>query len=539
VTETPSTDLDAIVIGAGFGGIYMLKKLRDELGLRVRAFDKAGGVGGTWYWNRYPGAKSDTETFVYQYSFDRELLQEWEWTTRYVDQPDILAYLENVVDRHDLRKDIQLDTSVDGLVFDEHTGIWTVRTGDGRTSTARYVVCAVGLLSKINLPDIKGIDSFQGTLAHTGAWPEDLTLEGKRVGVIGTGSTGTQFICAASRIADHLTVFQRSPQYVVPSGNGPVSAQYVAGVKRDYDRIWNQVRNSMVAFGFEESTVPATSVSAEERQRVFQENWDKGNGFRFMFGTFSDIAVDPAANEAAAAFIRGKIAECVQDAETARKLTPTDLYAKRPLCNEDYYEVYNRGNVSLVSIKENPITEITPRGVLTEDGTEHELDVLVFATGFDAVDGNYVRMDIRGRGGETIQRHWQDGPTSYLGVTTSSFPNLFMILGPNGPFTNLPPSIETQVEFITELVGEAERRGGLIEPTRAVEDAWTVTCQEIADSTLFPQAESWIFGANVPGKKHTVMFFMAGLGAYRAKLAEVVAADYDGFLMRERIPLPV
>lgn len=538
MTTTPAIDLDAIVIGAGFGGIYMLKKLRDELGLRTRAFDKAGGVGGTWYWNRYPGAKSDTETFVYQYSFDRDLLQEWEWTTRYVEQPEILAYLEKVVDRHDLRKDIQLDTSIDGLVFDEDTGVWTVRTGDGQTLTARYVVCAVGLLSKINMPDIKGLDSFQGTLAHTGAWPQDLTLGGKRVGVIGTGSTGTQFICAASKITDHLTVFQRSPQYVVPSGNGPASEEYVAEVKRDYDRIWDQVRNSMVAFGFEESTVPAMSVSAEERQRVFQENWEKGNGFRFMFGTFSDIAVDPAANEAAAAFIRSKIAECVTDPETARKLTPTDLYAKRPLCNEDYYEVYNRDNVSLVSIQENPITEITPRGVLTEDGTEHELDVLVLATGFDAVDGNYVRMDIRGRGGVTIQRHWQDGPTSYLGVTTSSFPNFFMILGPNGPFTNLVPAIESEVEFIAELIGRAEQRGGLIEPTRGAEDAWTVTCQEIADSTLFPKAESWIFGANVPGKTNTVMFWMAGLAAYRARLAELRAADYEGFLMHERAPLP-
>jgi cation diffusion facilitator CzcD-associated flavoprotein CzcO len=538
VTTTPAIDLDAIVIGAGFGGIYMLKKLRDELGLRTRAFDKAGGVGGTWYWNRYPGAKSDTETFVYQYSFDRDLLQEWEWTTRYVEQPEILAYLEKVVDRHDLRKDIQLDTSIDGLVFDEDTGVWTVRTGDGQTLTARYVVCAVGLLSKINMPDIKGLDSFQGTLAHTGAWPQDLTLGGKRVGVIGTGSTGTQFICAASKITDHLTVFQRSPQYVVPSGNGPASEEYVAEVKRDYDRIWDQVRNSMVAFGFEESTVPAMSVSAEERQRVFQENWEKGNGFRFMFGTFSDIAVDPAANEAAAAFIRSKIAECVTDPETARKLTPTDLYAKRPLCNEDYYEVYNRDNVSLVSIQENPISEITPRGVLTEDGTEHELDVLVLATGFDAVDGNYVRMDIRGRGGVTIQRHWQDGPTSYLGVTTSSFPNFFMILGPNGPFTNLVPAIESEVEFIAELIGRAEQRGGLIEPTRGAEDAWTVTCQEIADSTLFPKAESWIFGANVPGKTNTVMFWMAGLAAYRARLAELRAADYEGFLMHERAPLP-
>jgi cyclohexanone monooxygenase len=537
VTDTSSPDLDAVVVGAGFGGIYMLKKLRDELGLRVRAFDRAGGIGGTWYHNRYPGAMSDTESFVYRYSFDREHLQEWEWNTRYLDQPDILAYLDDVVDRHDLRRDIQLNTSVDALVFDEATDTWTVTTGDGKSLTARYVVNALGLLSKTNLPDIKGRDTFRGRLAHTGAWPQDLTLDGKRVGVIGTGSTGTQFICAAAKIAGHLTVFQRSPQYSVPSGNGPVSDQYLAEVKGNYDAIWDQVRNSMVAFGFQESDVPAMSVSDEERQRVFQENWDIGNGFRFMFGTFSDIAVDPAANEAAAAFIRSKIAETVKDPETARKLTPTDLYAKRPLCNKDYYEIYNRDNVTLVSIKENPIVEITPKGVLTEDGVEHELDVLVFATGFDAVDGNYVAMDIRGRGGESIQHHWRNGPTSFLGMTVAGFPNFFMILGPNGPFTNLPPSIETQVEWITDLVRHAQQEGAVtLEPTQAAEDAWTVTCREIADSTLFPKADSWIFGANIPGKKRTVMFFMAGLSAYRAKLAEVSGAGYEGFELRSRVP---
>jgi cation diffusion facilitator CzcD-associated flavoprotein CzcO len=537
VTDTPSPDLDAVVIGAGFGGIYMLKKLRDELGLRVRAFDRAGGIGGTWYHNRYPGAMSDTESFVYRYSFDREHLQEWEWNTRYLDQPDILAYLDDVVDRHDLRRDIQLNTSVEALAFDEATDTWTVTTGDGESRTARYVVNALGLLSKTNLPDIKGRDTFRGTLAHTGAWPQDLTLDGKRVGVIGTGSTGTQFICAAAKIAGHLTVFQRSPQYSVPSGNGPVSDQYLADVKGNYDAIWDQVRNSMVAFGFQESDVPAMSVSEEERRRVFQENWDIGNGFRFMFGTFSDIAVDPAANEAAAAFIRSKIAETVKDPETARKLTPTDLYAKRPLCNKDYYEIYNRDNVTLVSIKENPIVEITPKGVLTEDGVEHEFDVLVFATGFDAVDGNYVAMDIRGRGGESIQHHWRNGPTSFLGMTVAGFPNFFMILGPNGPFTNLPPSIETQVDWITDLVRHAQQEGAsTVEPTQAVEDAWTVTCREIADSTLFPKADSWIFGANIPGKKRTVMFFMAGLSAYRAKLAEVSGAGYEGFELRSRVP---
>jgi cation diffusion facilitator CzcD-associated flavoprotein CzcO len=534
-TDLDAVDLDAVVIGAGFGGIYMLHKLRDELGLRVRAFDSAGGVGGTWYWNRYPGAMSDTESFVYRYSFDRELLEEWEWNTRYLDQPDVLAYLEAVVERYDLAKDIQLNTMIDSAVFDEGGNTWTVTTASGESFRARYVVSALGLLSKTNMPDIKGRGSFRGPLVHTGAWPADLSLEGKRVGVIGTGSTGTQFNCAAAELADHLTVFQRSAQYSVPSGNGPVSNDYVGKVKRDYDRIWDQVRNSVVGFGFQESDVPAMSVSEEERQRVFQENWDKGNGFRFMFGTFSDIAVDPAANEAAAAFIRSKIAEVVTDPETARKLTPTDLYAKRPLCNRNYYEVYNRENVTLVSIKENPIVEITPNGVLTEDGTEHELDVLVFATGFDAVDGNYLRMDIRGRGDTSIQQHWKNGPTSYLGITTSSFPNFFMILGPNGPFTNLPPSIETQVDWIAGLIRHAEEEGTTtIEPTRAAEDAWTQTCRTIADSTLFPKAESWIFGANIPGKKNTVMFFMAGLSAYRGKLAEVADAGYEGFELRDR-----
>jgi cation diffusion facilitator CzcD-associated flavoprotein CzcO len=529
-TSTPSADVDAIVIGAGFGGIYMLHKLRNELGLTVKAFEKGGGVGGTWYFNTYPGAKSDTEGFVYRYSFDKDLLQEWDWTTRYLDQPDVLAYLEHVVERYDLARDIQLDTEVTGAAFDEYTDLWTVTTSTGETLTSRYVVNGLGLLAKSNIPDIPGRDSFAGRLVHTNAWPDDLDITGKRVGVIGTGSTGTQFIVAAAQMAEHLTVFQRSPQYVVPSGNRPVEQSEVDAAKENFDAIWDQVRNSVVAFGFEESGVEAMSVSEEERRRVFQENWDKGNGFRFMFGTFADIATNPEANAAAAAFIRSKIAEIVDDPETARKLTPTDLYAKRPLCNEGYYESYNRDNVELVSIKENPIREITPAGVRTADGVEHELDVLVFATGFDAVDGNYRAMDLRGRGGRHINEHWADGPTSYLGVSKAGFPNMFMILGPNGPFTNLPPSIEAQVEWIGELIRNAERNGvRTVEPTQAAEDGWTATCEEIANMTLFPQAESWIFGANIPGKKNTVMFYMAGLGAYRQQLAEVADAGYKGF----------
>jgi cation diffusion facilitator CzcD-associated flavoprotein CzcO len=538
-TTTRTPDVDAIVIGAGFGGIYMLHKLRNELGLTVQGFEKGGGVGGTWYFNRYPGAKSDTEGFVYRYSFDKDLLQKWDWTTRYLDQADVLAYLEHVVDRYDLRRSIQLDTEVTGAAYDDATDLWTVTTADGERRTSRYLVNGLGLLAKSNMPDIPGRDSFDGQLVHTNAWPDDLDITGKRVGVIGTGSTGVQFITAAAPRVAHLAVFQRSPQYVVPSGNRAVDQAEVDQAKQEFDQTWDQVKNSVVAFGFEESGVEAMSVSEGERRRVFQENWDKGNGFRFMFGTFCDIATNPEANAAAASFIRSKIAEVVEDPETARKLTPADLYAKRPLCDQGYYETYNRDNVELVSVKENPIVEITPTGVRTADGVVHELDVLVFATGFDAVDGNYRAMDLRGRGGRHIDEHWSDGPTSYLGVSKAGFPNMFMILGPNGPFTNLPPSIETQVEWIADLIDHAERHGvRAVEPTQEAEDGWTATCEEIANMTLFPQAESWIFGANIPGKKNSVMFYMAGLGAYRQQLGAVADNGFEGFeMVRDSEPL--
>jgi cyclohexanone monooxygenase len=527
------TDYDAVVVGAGFGGLYMLHKLRNELGMKVRVFDKAGDVGGTWYWNRYPGALSDTESFVYCYSFDKALLQEWDWDTRYVTQPQILSYLNHVADRLDLRRDIEFNTGVTGARFDEQRNLWHVQLDSGKTVTARYLVTALGLLSATNVPDIKGIETFQGAQYHTGAWPESVDFKGKRVGVIGTGSTGIQVITALAPQVGHLTVFQRSPQYSVPVGNGPVSPDYVKSVKQNYDQIWKDVRSSVVAFGFKESAVPALSVSEEERRAVYQKAWETGGGFRFMFETFCDIATDEAANETAAAFIRGKIAEVVKDPETARKLTPTDLYAKRPLCDSGYYATFNRDNVSLVDVKANPIAEVTPKGIKTADGVEHELDVLIFATGFDAVDGNYTRIDLRGRNGLTIQEKWKSGPTSYLGVANADYPNLFMILGPNGPFTNLPPSIETQVEWISDLIKHMNDTGHeVVEATHEGEDGWTATCKEIAGYTLFPKADSWIFGANIPGKARTVMFYLAGLGAYSQKLNEVAGSGYPGFDIR-------
>ncbi|MEU0468851.1 NAD(P)/FAD-dependent oxidoreductase [Amycolatopsis sp. NPDC006131] len=532
--EAPDTgrirQLDALVVGAGFGGIYMLHKLRNELGLDAEAIDKARGVGGTWYWNKYPGALSDSEGFVYQYSFDRELYEQTPWTTKFVRQPEILAYLNGVVDRYGLREHIRLETAMTEAEFDEATGTWTVGTDRG-TFRCRFLITGLGLLSATNVPDFPGMETFEGRLVHTGAWPEDLDLTGKRVGVIGNGSTGNQVITATAPIAAHLTSFQRTPQYSVPAGNRELTPEEIQSYRDNFEANWEQVRNSSVAMGFEESTVETFSVSAEERERIFQKAWDTGGGFRFMFETFCDIATNPAANEEAARFIRRKISEIVKDPETRRKLMPEGLYARRPLCDSGFYETFNRPNVSLVNVKENPIKEITPKGVVTADGVLHKLDVLICATGFDAVDGNYMRVDIRGRGGEKLKDHWSGGPTSYLGMATSGFPNLFMILGPNGPFTNLPPSIEAQVDWIGDTVRHvSDTDAGWLDVAPAAEAAWTDTCAEIANQTLFAQAASWIFGANIPGKKRTVMFYLGGLKNYRQLLATEAAKGYPSFV---------
>lgn len=520
--------VDAVVIGAGFGGLYMVHKLRNEQGLTVQGYDKGSDVGGTWYWNRYPGALSDTESYLYRYSFDKELLQEWSWKESYLTQPEILDYLGHVADRYDLRRSFQFDTKVNSTHFDEVNNLWEVKTDKGDVVTAKYLITGLGLLSATNIPNFKGRETFTGEQYHTAAWPKSgVDLKGKRVGVIGTGSTGVQVITAIAPEVGHLTVFQRTPQYSVPSGKRPQSEEEINEIKANFAKIWEQAKNSSVAYGVNESNVPANSVSIEEQNRIFQKAWDKGNGFRFMFETFGDIGTNIEANEAAASFIRKKISETVKDPETARKLTPTDLYARRPLCDSGYYQTYNRDNVSLVDVKENPIVEITPKGIRTTEG-EYELDVIIYATGFDAVDGNYTKIDMRGRGGVSMREKWLDGPTGYLGMSNTDFPNLFMILGPNGPFSNLPPAIETQVEWIAETVKHmVENNIETIEPTQVAEEDWVETCRNIANQTLFAKTESWIFGANIPGKKHAVMFYMGGLNAYRNLLGEI---GYSGFV---------
>jgi cyclohexanone monooxygenase len=390
----------------------------------------------------------------------------------------------------------------------------------------------LGLLSATNMPAFDGIESFEGELVHTGAWPVGLDLTGKRVGVIGNGSTGGQVVTATAPMAAHLTSFQRTPQYSVPAGNRRMKPEELQDQQENFDANWQQVRNSSVAMGFEESAVPTFSVTPEEREQIFERVWQEGGGFRFMFETFSDIATNPEANEEAAKFIRRKIAEIVKDPETRRKLTPTDLYARRPLCDSGFYETFNRPNVALVNVKENPISHLEARGIVTADGVLHELDVLICATGFDAVDGNYVRVSIRGREGKTLKERWADGPTSYLGMATSGFPNMFMILGPNGPFTNLPPSIETQVEWISDTIRHVtEVDATSIDVKPDTETVWTDTCADIADQTLFPKAASWIFGANIPGKKRTVMFYLGGIKEYRSILQTEIAESYPNFII--------
>jgi cyclohexanone monooxygenase len=531
-TQNSPALVDAVVIGAGFGGIYAVHKLANELKMTTVGFDKADGPGGTWYWNRYPGALSDTESHVYRFSFDHDLLQDGTWKHTYITQPEILDYLEDVVDRFDLRRHFRFGTAVTSAVYLDDEQLWEVTTDSGDVYRATYVVNAVGLLSAINRPNLPGLDTFEGETIHTAAWPQDKNLAGRRVAVIGTGSTGQQVITALAPEVEHLTVFVRTPQYSVPVGKRPVTADQIDTVKADYEKIWTQVKESSVAFGFEESTIPAMSVSEEERRAVYERAWEQGGGFRFMFGTFGDIATDEEANESAASFIRSKIAAMIDDPETARKLTPTGLFARRPLCDDGYFQVFNRPNVDVVALKENPIREITATGVVTEDGTLHELDVIVFATGFDAVDGNYRRMTITGRGGLDLGDHWAGQPTSYLGIATANFPNWFMVLGPNGPFTNLPPSIETQVEWISDTIDHAERNGvRTIEPTPDAEASWTQTCTDIANMTVFTKVDSWIFGANIPGKKPSVLFYLGGLGNYRAILANVTAAGFEGFAL--------
>ncbi|MGE3361601.1 MAG: flavin-containing monooxygenase, partial [Acidimicrobiia bacterium] len=457
-----TVDVDAVVIGAGFAGLYMNHSLRDRLGMSVLVFERGHDVGGTWYWNRYPGARCDSESYMYCFSFDKQLMQDWDWSGKYPEQPEILRYLNHVADRFDLRRNMKFDTAVTAAHFDEATGRWRITTDQGDEVTAKFLITAIGCLSSGQIPNIAGRESFQGEQYHTSAWPhEGVDFTGKRVGVIGTGSSGIQSIPVIARQAGHLHVFQRTPQYTIPARHGTVDKAFLDEVKKDYDAIYEKARWSAGGLPIDVIERSALDVSDEERRAIYEEAWQEG-GFKFLFGSFFDIAVDRRANDTASEFIRSKIREIVKDPEVAEKLVPVDhpFASKRPLIDTDYFDTYNRDNVTLVDIRHAPIEEITPTGIRTADGF-YELDVIVFATGFDAMTGTYNRIDFVGRGGEKLKDKWAAGPRTYLGLATAGFPNLFMITGPGSPsvLSNMPVSIEQHVELITAAITHLRDNG--------------------------------------------------------------------------------
>jgi cation diffusion facilitator CzcD-associated flavoprotein CzcO len=531
--STAVRDVDAVVIGSGFAGLYMNYSLRDRLGLETQVYEAGDGVGGTWYWNRYPGARCDSESYIYCFSFDHDLMQDWEWSGKYPEQPEILRYLNHVADRFDLRRNIQFNTRVTAAHFDEATNRWTVETDQGDKVSAKYVVTAIGCLSSGQIPNIPGRDSFQGASYHTGAWPhEGVDFTGKRVGVIGTGSSGVQSIPVIAKQAEHLYVFQRTPQYTIPARHHTVDKAFLDKVKEDYEAIYEKARWSNGGMPIDPIERSALSVSDEERLAIYEEAWQEG-GFRFLFGSFFDIGVDRRANDTASEFIRSKIREIVKDPEVAEKLVPVDhpFTSKRALIDTDYFDTYNRDNVTLVDIRHAPIEEITPTGIRTGDG-HYDLDIIVFATGFDAMTGTYNRIDFRGRGGEKLTDRWAHGPTTYLGLSVSGFPNLFMITGPGSPsvLSNMPVSIEQHVEWISDAIRHLRDNGlDLMEATSEAEQEWVAHVNEVAEPTMFMLADSWYLGANIPGKPRVFMPYAGGVGNYRQRCNEITEAGYPGF----------
>lgn len=528
-------EIDALVVGAGMGGIYTTYRL-SQMGLDVKCIDIAGDVGGTWYWNKYPGAMSDTESYLYRFSWDKDDLQTYPWSNHYLYQPEILQYLRHVVEKHGLRRFMVFNVEMTSARWDQDLQRWQVTLSTGRSVVARYLVNSLGVLSRPNYPEIPGLESFAGRIVHTARWDDTITLRGRKVGVIGNGSTGIQVMTAIAPIVSELKSFQRHPQYSVPSGQGPISSDYRKQINSNYDSIWQNVRSSAVGFGVPEVSRKTMEATSQERQEAFQEVWNQGNGFRFMFSAFGDLTTDEVANEEACKFIRDKIDETVKDPRKAAILKPCDLYARRPLCDSGYYQIFNRDNVDVIDLKTNPIARLTEQGFAMSDGTTHELDVLIFATGFDAIEGNYLRLSITGCHGETIQEHWQNGPTAYGGVACSGFPNMFLVSGPQAPFANFPPVIESEIDFIMSCIENSERkrnvlksRHATVEATQGAEKEWSALCNRLVEGSLFKNTSSWIFGANVPGRRATTNFFFGGLGGYRKWVDTVIADDFRGF----------
>jgi len=526
-------EFDVVIVGAGFAGMYMLHRVRG-LGLTARGLEAGSGVGGTWYWNRYPGARCDVESMQYSYQFSDQLQQEWEWTERYATQPEILEYANHVADRFDLRDDIRFDTRVAAASWDDATARWTVRTATGDEYRSRFLVMATGCLSSANIPDFPGRDSFEGATYHTGRWPhEGVDFTGQRVGVIGTGSSAIQSIPIIAAQAAQLYVFQRTASYSVPAGNRPLSDDEIRAVKDDYDafRAFNSLMPTAIGSKQPIPEVSALGIAPEERDRIYEARWEEG-GLPFL-GAFIDLLFSPEANDTAAEFVRAKIRATVHDPKVADLLAPKTVIGCKRLCvDTGYFATFNRPNVELVDVSETPISEITAHGLRVAD-RDFEVDAIVFATGFDAMTGALLSIDIRGRDGRQLRDAWEAGPRTYLGLGTVGFPNFFTISGPGSPsvLTNMIVSIEQHVEWISDCI-EYLRDNGFerIEATPDAQDAWVDHVNMIADFTLFPSCNSWYLGANVPGKPRVFMPLL-GFPPYVEKCNEVAAKGYEGFAL--------
>ena len=525
---------DAVVVGAGFAGMYMLHRLRG-IGLSVRVYEQGSGVGGTWYWNRYPGARCDVESMQYSYSFSDELQQEWDWSERYAPQPEILRYANHVADRFNLRSEIQFNTRVDQAVFDESANTWSVATSDGKTVTAKFVVLATGCLSNARVPDIKGLDRFKGQVYHTGHWPhERIDFTGLRVGVIGTGSSGIQAVPVIAEQAKHLTVFQRTPNYSIPARNATLTEQERQKFRQNYPEIRRFAREEAKNGIY--TDLPdrgALDDGNNERRARYEARWQHG-GLTFM-SVYNNLALDQAANDTAADFVREKIAEIVKDPATAKLLQPITypIGTKRICIDTDYFETFNRPNVTLVDLKSDPIEEILPNAVRA-GAKDYEVDALVLATGFDAMTGSVAKIDISGRHGERLNQKWAEGPKTYLGLMSAGFPNLFIITGPGSPsvLSNMIVSIEQHVDWIADCIAYMRDRGfEAMEANKDAEDKWVAHVNEVAYTTLYPQANSWYMGANIPGKPRIFMPYIGGVGPYRQICNDIAAKCYEGFAM--------
>ena len=527
---TSAPDFDAIVVGAGFAGLYMLHRLR-SMGLSVRVLEQGGGVGGTWYWNRYPGARCDLDSVEYSYQFSDALQQEWRWSERFATQPEILRYLEHVTDRFDLRRDIRFGTTVTEAAFDEAAGCWRIATDDGTRLSASYCIMATGCLSVPNRPAFDGLDQFAGEWYHTGAWPhEAVSFAGKRVGIVGTGSSAVQAIPVIAAEARHLTVFQRQASYSIPARNAPLGDAEYAAIRARYGELRRQARETPSGCWWSANLVAASEMSAEEREHELETRWRTG-GLCF-YGVFKDVLVNTEANDLAAEFLRSKIRAQVRDPEVAALLTPRSVVGCKRIClDTDYYATFNLPNVTLVDISNAPLEEITRTGLRTGDD-HYELDTIVFAIGFDAMTGPLLRIDIRGRDGRSLKAKWADGPRTYLGLAIEGFPNLFTITGPTSPsvLASMVPAIEQHVEWIADCIAHARAHARpRIEATRTAEAEWIAHHDEEAGRTLFPACNSWYVGANVEGKPRQVMPYTAGFSAYVEKCDAVAANGYKGF----------